>query len=355
MAADRGDDRRIGIARRLRRQAARARSRLEVPDPDVGRSRRRAARNRAACGGDPGWRSRRAHVACARHVRLRTPNRDRRLLAAARRARGEDRLGAGAQLAAGRALGGARACVRAPLGCAAAGGAARCMALRAFARAGRRHPHCSGCADRVWARLACGGRPLPLETARLEAPARVLEPRAHGRDRDRHRLRHATRTRRRRGPCGRARNREGARLLCGDTAPATRAARSRTCSDGDQSHTSRTRSNARYLARVPRGTAAVAALPERAADRRGRIPERTAVGCSCVDALARSRLSRPHARAAGDDRRQGAAPRRRIRARAAQPLRADGRLDRAATRTDRHRDLAAGQRPRQSTRRGNLV
>ena len=44
----RGDDRRIGAARRLQRPAARARGRLEVPDPHLARSRGRAARDRPA-------------------------------------------------------------------------------------------------------------------------------------------------------------------------------------------------------------------------------------------------------------------------------------------------------------------
>ena len=50
LAARRGDDRGVGAARRLQRQAARARGGLEVPDPDVARTRRRAARDRAARG-----------------------------------------------------------------------------------------------------------------------------------------------------------------------------------------------------------------------------------------------------------------------------------------------------------------
>ena len=242
-----------------------------------------------------------------KYVWRRAPHRARRLPAPARRPRGQNRLGAGPQLAAGRALGGARAGVRTSLGCAATGGAAHCMALRAFTRAGRRHPHRTGRVDRVWARIACGGRSLPAGDRSRGSACIKLEPRAHGRNRHRHLLGHATRTRRRRRPRRRACDREGARLLRGDAAPATRAARGGTCGDGDQSHPPGARRDARHLARVPRGAAAVASLPQRAADRRRRIPERTAVDCSCVDAPARSRLSRPRARAARDDGRRARA------------------------------------------------
>ena len=48
VAARRGDDRAVGAARRLQRQGARARGRLEVPDPHLARARRRAARDRRA-------------------------------------------------------------------------------------------------------------------------------------------------------------------------------------------------------------------------------------------------------------------------------------------------------------------
>ena len=58
VAADRGDDRDLGAARRLQRQAPRARGRLEVPDPDLARARRRAARDRAARRRGPGRRPR---------------------------------------------------------------------------------------------------------------------------------------------------------------------------------------------------------------------------------------------------------------------------------------------------------
>ena len=74
----------------------------------------------------------------ARHVRLGQRDGARRLPAAARRSRREDRLGAGPQLAAGRALRGAGAGLGAALGGAAAERAARRLALRAGARPGDR-------------------------------------------------------------------------------------------------------------------------------------------------------------------------------------------------------------------------
>ena len=63
LAARRGDDRRLGAARRLQRQAARARGRLEVPDPHLARPRRRAARDRPPRGGRRTRRPRRALLA----------------------------------------------------------------------------------------------------------------------------------------------------------------------------------------------------------------------------------------------------------------------------------------------------
>ncbi len=65
---------------------------------------------------------------------------------------------------------------------------------------------------------------LPLAAPGLEAAARLLEPRAHGGDRDRHRLRVPARGRRRRRPRRRARAREGARLPRGRSPPRPRAA-----------------------------------------------------------------------------------------------------------------------------------
>ena len=136
VAARRGDDRGVGAARRLQRPAARARGRLEVPDAHVARARRRAARDR-----HPRRRPRR--TAGSRRSpgtpsgRLCRPGATtlRRVRAAARRPRDEDRLGAGAQLAARRAQRGARTDLRAALRGAAADRRARRLALRAGARA----------------------------------------------------------------------------------------------------------------------------------------------------------------------------------------------------------------------------
>ena len=152
LAARRGDDRRVGAARRLQRPAARARGGLEVPDPHLARSRRRAARDRhasppaspaAGSARSPGARS---AASPGRHDGAR------RVPAAARRARREDRLGAGAQLAAGRALRGAAAGLGAALRGAPAGGAARRVALRARARARRRRATAQARARRLRAR-----------------------------------------------------------------------------------------------------------------------------------------------------------------------------------------------------------
>ena len=60
--------------------------------------------------------------------------------------------------------------------------------------------HGAGGAARVRAALARGRGAVPLAAARLEAAARLLEPRAHGRDRARDRLRHPARARGRRDP-----------------------------------------------------------------------------------------------------------------------------------------------------------
>ena len=80
-------------------------------------------------------------------------------------------------------------------------------------------------ARRLRPALARRRRAVPLAADAVEAPARLLEPRAHGRDRARDRLRHAARARRGRRAHRRARAREGARLLRGDAAARPRAAR----------------------------------------------------------------------------------------------------------------------------------
>ena len=99
--------------------------------------------------GVPGGGLERALVArAARRYAAAAGHRARRLPAAARRPRGEDRLGAGPQLASRRALRGAAAGLGAALRRAPAGGAARRLALGAGARAGRRRAHGAERADR---------------------------------------------------------------------------------------------------------------------------------------------------------------------------------------------------------------
>ena len=152
------------------------------------------------------------------HASLDPADDRRRLRPAARRPRRQDRLGTGPQLAARRPLRGAGARLGAPLGGAPAGGAARRLALAAGARTDDRRAHRRRRARRLRPRLARGRRPVPLALAGLEAAARLLEPRAHGRDRARDRLRRPARPRGRRRPHRRSRAREGARLLRRDAA-----------------------------------------------------------------------------------------------------------------------------------------
>ena len=113
-------------------------------------------------------------------------------------------------------------------------------------------------------------RPLAVEAA-----ARLLEPRAHGRDRARHRLRDAARARRRRHPHrrrtrSRRRSASTRRRRCSGTSRAPPATRSRGIA--------RTQPGARrddgHLARHARRPAALAALRQRGADRRRRLPGR---------------------------------------------------------------------------------
>ena len=73
---------------------------------------------------------------------------------------------------------------------------------------------------------------------------------------------------------------------------------------------------ARHLARRARRPAALAAVRQRGADRRRRLPGRYGLGGRRRDRPARARLPRPRARAARDDRREGAAAATRGRARA---------------------------------------
>ena len=160
-----GDDRRLGAARRVQRQGPGARGRLEVPDPHLARARRRAARDRHPRRRRPRRRARRALLAGALDLAGRARHDARRLSAAARRPRRQDRLGARPQLAPRRPLRGAAARLGAALRRAAAGRAARRLALRARARAGHRRRDRAGRADRLRARLAGGRGAVPLAAA----------------------------------------------------------------------------------------------------------------------------------------------------------------------------------------------
>ena len=122
--------------------ASRARSRPAGSTcPDLARARRRAARDRHPRRRRPRRRARRALLAGAPDATPGSRDGARRLPAPARRAGRQDRLGAGAQLAARRPLRGAAARLRAALGGAAADGAARRLALRAGARPVDRRAH----------------------------------------------------------------------------------------------------------------------------------------------------------------------------------------------------------------------
>ena len=203
VAAGRGHDRRLGAARRLQRQAQCARGGLEVPRADDPRAGGRAARDRrplrrAGRGERP--RCTRSTGARSAPPRRGWPPRRRSLALRAdpRRAGDEDRLGPGAQLAARRAQRGAAAGQRAALRGAAADRPARRLARpsSALGAGDRRAAPPARCSSASGSRR-CRRRPVPLAAAAAEAPARLLEPRAHGRPRARDRLRHAARDRRR--------------------------------------------------------------------------------------------------------------------------------------------------------------
>ena len=74
LAADRGDDRRLGAARRLQREGTGAGGRLEVPDPDLARARHRPGRHRHARRRRPRRRPRRALLAGAPDLRRAHPD-----------------------------------------------------------------------------------------------------------------------------------------------------------------------------------------------------------------------------------------------------------------------------------------
>ena len=124
-------------------------------DPHLARARRRAARDRDARGRDPGGGLGELSWQALLDLRRRQRDRARRLPAPARRPRREDRLGAGAQLAPRRALGGAAAGLGAALRRAAARRAARRLALasrRSRRSSASRRPQSRP--DRLRARLA---------------------------------------------------------------------------------------------------------------------------------------------------------------------------------------------------------
>ena len=245
-------------------------------------------------------------MACALDLWIGGGARAGRLPAAAGRPGGEDRLGARPQLASRRALGGSRAGLGAALGGAAADRAARRLALRARARTGDRRPDGAGRADRVRPRLARGRRAVSLAVARLEAAARLLEPRAHGCDRPRNRLRDPTGPDRGGGAHRRTRDRQGPRVLRGDAAARPRTARGRPRGHRHRPHATRARDRDGDLARHARRPAAVAALRQRGADRRRRVRSGVDVGGGCGHRPARARLRRADALPPGDDGRDRA-------------------------------------------------
>ena len=225
VALDRGDHGGVGSARRLQRQGTGARGRLEIPRAHVARSRRRAPRDRHPRGRHPRRRHRGTLLARPGDLLVGQPERSRRVCAAPLRPGREGRLGAGAQLAPRCAFRGAASDLGAALRGAPAGCLARRVAFRARPRAGHRRSSRAGRPHLLRARLACSGGPVSLALASVEALARLLEPRAHGRHRARHRVRDAARTRGRRRSHHRPRCCQSDRLLCRDAARRARASR----------------------------------------------------------------------------------------------------------------------------------
>ena len=205
-------------------KAACARGRLEVPRPHLARPGRGAAGPARAAGRPaPRRRAGRAlvHEHPRRRARARPSTRPARLPPPAGRAGRQDRLGARAQLASRRPLRGARAGLRAALGRAAPGRAARRLARPAGARRRRRRGHRAPRVHLLRPGLAGRGGAVPVAPAGLEAAARLLQPRAHGRDRARHRLRPPARARRRRSctsPGMRSPSRSGSTPPCRSSA-----------------------------------------------------------------------------------------------------------------------------------------
>ena len=297
-------------------QGARARGRLEVPDPHLARARRRAARDRVP----RGRRSRAGSARCRGPSSAPTPPGSETALVAYLL------LLAGLAAKIGWApvhnwLPDAHSEAPAPVSALLSAALLPSVLLVAWRSEQALAPviggpHGAGGADRLRARLARGRGAVPLARARVEAAARVLEPRAHGRDRARDRLRLAARARRRRRAHRRARDREGARLLRGHAADRARAARGRPRRHRHRPHAAEARRVARHLAGNARGPAAVAAVRQRGADRRRRLPGRLRLGGRRRDRAARARLPRARARAARDDGREGAPPRDAARSRA---------------------------------------
>ena len=282
LAARRGDHRRLGDPRRLQRQAARARGRLEVPasSPRSGSAFALlgivllAPARRAAALDALSWRSLSADV--ARGARRRSS-----LPPGHRRPRREDRLGAGPQLAARRPLRGAAAGLRAPLGGAPARGAAGRLARRAGAR-DRRSASAPGESVLIGFGLVSLAvaipflwRPLAWKRLLAYSSLEHMGVIALG-----HRLRDPARPRRRRRPHRRARAREGARLLRRDARCSRHEPRAAGHpSTGDRTHAARPRRHDRGHARRARRAPTLAALRQRDADRRRRLPGRAAMGC----------------------------------------------------------------------------
>ena len=175
----------------------------------------------------------------------------RRLPAAARRSRREDRLGAGPQLAPGRPLRGAAARLGAALGGAAAGRAARRLALeRALGPASASAPARAVLIAFGLVSLAVAipflWRSLAWKRLLAYSSLEHMGVIALG-----DRVRDAARSRRRRRPHRRARRREGARLLRRDAAAGSRAPRGRPRRDGDRADAAR-RSARRWASRSAR-------------------------------------------------------------------------------------------------------
>ena len=217
----------------------------------------------------------------------------------------EDRLGAGPQLAPGCPLRGPRSGFGSALGGPSAGRAPDRLALEPGAQPGDRRLDGTVGARRV--RPALPGRrgAVPVAAAAVETAARLLEPRAHGRDRPRHRLRHSARPRRRRRAHRRARARQGTRLLRCNAVAGRQASRVQPRGERDRQDAARARRRDGHLARRARRPAALAAVRERGADRRRRLCCGTALDRVSRRRAPGARLPRPRTGAHRDARRPG--------------------------------------------------